>query len=143
MSILDLPKIGDWLKRNQSDIALFVGFVLVAVIAFGAGRLSAPIVVRNPIVIDEPNSTSSVNIFGGVSQSVVDKAGESVQNITNAKGLFVGSKNSNKYHWPWCAPAKNIKPENQVWFQSEAQAQAAGYSPSACIKSEAPAGYFK
>jgi len=141
MSIIDLSKTGDWLKHNQSDIALFFGFVLVAVIAFGAGRLSAPPIVRNPIVIQEPNATGSINIFGGVSQSVVDKAGEGVQNTASARGLFVGSKNSNLYHWPWCAPAKNIKPENQVWFQSEAQAQAAGYSPSSCIKSQAPAGY--
>ncbi len=139
--MIDFQKIGDWVRRSQSDIALFIGFLLVAMIAFGAGRLSAPTIVRNPVVINEPNSTSSANIFGDVSQPIVDKAGESVQNITNTKGLFVGSKNSNKYHWPWCAPAKNIKPENQVWFQSEAQAQAAGYSPSACIKSEAPAGY--
>lgn len=141
MSIRDFNKIGDWLKKNQADIAIVVGFVLVAVTAFGVGRLSAPQIVRNPIVIEEPNASSSSNIFGSVSQPLLDAAGDSAQNITSNKGLFVASKNSRLYHWPWCAPAKNIKPENQIWFQSEAQAQAAGYSPSSCIASQAPAGY--
>ncbi len=141
MSIIDLSKIGEWVKKNQADIVIFVGFILVALIAFGAGRLSAPQIIRNPIVMEEPNASSSVNIYSDVSQPVANSVGEITQGSGNAKGLFVGSKNSDKYHWPWCAPAKNIKSENQVWFQSEAQAQAAGYSPSACVKSEAPAGY--
>ena len=60
---------------------------------------------------------------------------------TSEKGLFIASKNSNKYHWPWCSWAKKIKAENQIWFQTEAEAQAAGYSPCACIQNQAPAGY--
>lgn len=140
MSIADFNKIGEWFNKNQADIAIAIGFILVAAIAFGAGRLSAPQIVRNPIVIEEPNASSSVNLYANVSQSLAGGAGDTGA-LSNEKGLFVGSKNSNKYHWPWCAPAKNIKPENEVWFQSEAQARAAGYSPSACVAQEAPAGY--
>jgi hypothetical protein len=141
MSITDLSKIGEWLKKNQGDIAIVIGFILVALIAFGAGRLSTPEIVRNPIVIEQPSASSSVNLLGNVSQPIIGTAGESAQNLASEKGLFVASKNSNKYHWPWCAAAKQIKPENEIWFKSEAQAQAAGYSPSACIQSQAPAGY--
>jgi len=150
MSInFDARKIGDWIKKYQADIAIVAGFILVAAIAFGAGRLSAPQIVRNPIMLDEPNSSSNVNLYANVSQPLAGGVGDPVESpsaITGQgtqKGIFVGSKNSNKYHWPWCAPAKNIKPENQVWFQTESQAQAAGYSPSSCIQSQAPAGYVK
>lgn len=136
---LILPKIGNWLKKSQADVAIVAGFILVALIAFGAGRLSAPEIVRNPVVIEE--SGSAANLYGAVSQSVGGATREGGQVLDGEKGLFVGSKNSNKYHWPWCAPAKNIKPENQIWFQSETEAQAAGYSPGACVAKEAPAGY--
>jgi len=144
MSIIDIEIIGDWFKRNQADIAIVVGFVLVALIAFGAGRLTAPEIVRNPITIDEPNASSSINILGSVSQSLGAAVEQGTQNAAaNAKGLFVASKNGTKYYWPWCSWADRIKEENKVWFNSEKEAQAAGFSPGVCIASEAPAGYQK
>lgn len=149
MSIIDLAQIGEWLKRNQADIAVVIGFVLVAIIAFGAGRISAPEIIRNPIVIDEPNALSSINVFGGVSQSFNASAGDPVKapsvltGQASAKGLFVASRGGTKYHWPWCSYGERIKLENQIWFNSEAEAQKAGYSPCACIASKAPAGYVK
>lgn len=147
MSISFGQKIGEWFKRYQRDIAIAIGLVLVAAIAFGAGRLSAPQIVRNPIIIDEPNASTSINFYSDVSQPVVGAVGDTGQSSSSTneqnspKGLFVASKNSKLYHWPWCAAAKKIKPENQIWFKTEAQAKAAGYSPSSCIVSEAPAGY--
>ncbi len=44
-------------------------------------------------------------------------------------GLYVGSINSNKYHYPNCIWAKEIKPENRIWFNSVAEAKATGYVP--------------
>jgi len=144
---MNIQTIGDWIRRNQADIAIVVGFVLIAVIAFGAGRLSAPEIVRNPIVIEEPNSSSSAVIFNNVSQSLGATAGESaampLANQAAAKGLFVASRGGTKYHWPWCTYGQKIKLENQVWFNREKEAQTAGYSPCACIASKAPAGYQK
>lgn len=43
-------------------------------------------------------------------------------------GTYVGSVDSNKYHIPSCRYAKAILPKNEIWFDSSAQAQAAGYS---------------
>lgn len=37
-------------------------------------------------------------------------------------------KKSNKYHYSWCSSWKKIKPENQVWFNSDKEAEAAGYT---------------
>lgn len=148
MSISFGQKIGEWFKKYQRDIAVAMGLVLVAAIAFGSGRLSAPKIVRNPIIIDEPTASTSINFYGSVSQPLIGAVGDtgsassSMNGQNNPKGLFVASKNSKLYHWPWCAPAKKIKPENQIWFKNEAEARAAGYSPSSCIVSEAPAGYI-
>lgn len=51
------------------------------------------------------------------------------------EGQFVGSKNSTKYHLPSCRFAKNIKPQNQVWFSSLEEAESRGYKPcGTCIK---------
>lgn len=44
-------------------------------------------------------------------------------------GPFVGSIKSNKYHYPSCSAAKKIKPENEIWFSSSAEARANGYVP--------------
>lgn len=143
MTYINLSQFRDWVKKNQGDIALVIGFMLVAVIAFGAGRLSAPPIVKNPIIVENSaGSGNSTNLYGSAGSAVSSNSAETKNaGQTNAKGMFVGSKNSNLYHWPWCAPAKNIKPENEVWFQSEVEARAAGRSPSSCVASQAPAGY--
>lgn len=44
-------------------------------------------------------------------------------------GPFIGSKNSNVYHYPGCSYVSRIKPANQVTFPTAAAAQAAGYHP--------------
>jgi hypothetical protein len=51
-----------------------------------------------------------------------------------AGGQVVASKTGAKYYLPWCATAKRIKPENQVWFASQEAAKAAGYEPAANCK---------
>lgn len=47
---------------------------------------------------------------------------------------FVGSKNSNKYHYTWCKWALKIKPSNLVTFDSPEEAIAAGYIPCKVCK---------
>ena len=42
---------------------------------------------------------------------------------------YVGSKNSNIYHYPTCRAAQKIKPENLVTFNSAKEAQEKGYRP--------------
>jgi len=51
-------------------------------------------------------------------------------------GAFVGSKNSDVYHYPWCASAKRIKSSNKVTFSTSAEARARGYHP--CSKCHPP-----
>jgi hypothetical protein len=150
MSIIDFTKTGDLFRKNQADIAIVIGFVLVAIIAFGAGRLSAPQLDKNAVIIEQPNASSSaVNLYGNVSQSAINSVGSgsaiktSLAPAGQAEGMFVASRGGTKYHWPWCSYGEKIKEANKIWFNSETEAQAAGYSPCACIQSKAPAGYVK
>ena len=53
---------------------------------------------------------------------------------TSASGSYVASKNSNKYHLPWCSGAARITEENKIWFSSKAEAEAAGYTPAGNCK---------
>jgi methylphosphotriester-DNA--protein-cysteine methyltransferase len=46
-----------------------------------------------------------------------------------AQGQFVGSVNSDVYHYPSCTYAQRIKPENKIWFADAADAQSHGYRP--------------
>lgn len=120
-----LNKIKGWLDDNKSDIILGLSFFLVAIISFGLGRFS--ILVENqrkePIQIENynhqtmaPGETSGVN---GKTLGVEEKA-----------AVYVGSKNSNKYHLPNCPGALRIKEENKIWFSSREEAENLGYTPA-------------
>lgn len=47
---------------------------------------------------------------------------------------YIGSINSDKYHYPACRWAEKIKPENEVWFSSAEEARKAGYKPCKMCK---------
>lgn len=47
---------------------------------------------------------------------------------------YVGSINSDKFHYPNCSGAKKIKPANLVTFKSKADAEAQGYVPCKICK---------
>jgi len=53
----------------------------------------------------------------------------SVSSYSSSGGPFVGSVKSNKYHYPGCEGAQQIKPKNLIKFSSSAEARAAGYVP--------------
>ena len=49
--------------------------------------------------------------------------------MPSAEGAFIGSLNSDVYHYPTCTHAQRIYPENQIWFNSSEDARAHGYRP--------------
>jgi hypothetical protein len=55
-------------------------------------------------------------------------------NLQSYNGPFVGSINSNVYHYPWCSEAKKILPENMVIFPTVGAACDAGYRPCEVCK---------
>lgn len=55
------------------------------------------------------------------------QAGAGISSTTEQNNQFVGSVNSDKYHYPDCRSALNIKQENEVWFSSVEDAKSKGY----------------
>ncbi len=52
----------------------------------------------------------------------------------DAGGKYLGSKNSDVYHYPACKWAMKISTDNAIWFDSAVQARAAGYRPCRVCK---------
>lgn len=127
-------KIYCWTKDHQADVVLTIGLVLIALISFGAGRLTAPQIDKEQVIIQNPTPAASIE------HSLISLEGENQKEETE-EGIFVGSVKSNKYHWPDCSWAKKISPENQIWFNSEEEAQAAGYIRCSSFEKYLPAGY--
>ena len=118
----------DKYKGILEDDALFYGLLilLVGVSSFGLGRWS---------IAEEVPKTQAANVqFTQTPEKVVESesvtVGASAPTV-NTQGQYVASKNSNKYHLPWCSGAKRIKEENKVWFQSKEEAASKGYTPAA------------
>lgn len=88
---------------------------LVALAAFGLGRLSGLEDVRPPVSIGEaPSAQKPTNLVMG--------------------GFLVASRTGSVYYYPWCSGAQKILPANQVWFATESAAQQAGYHAAAACK---------
>ena len=101
-----LSKITEFIKTKQSEVVLALAVILVAVIAFESGRISA---IRSPAVPLEIKYAPAT--------------------ITDQKPdlRVVASKNSTLYHFLWCSGAQRIKEENKITFSSEQEAQSKGY----------------
>jgi hypothetical protein len=54
--------------------------------------------------------------------------------LPDSDDQYVGSINSDKYHYPSCRWAKKIKPENEIWFKDKEDARAHGYVPCKVCK---------
>ncbi|MEK7585260.1 MAG: hypothetical protein AAB455_02005 [Patescibacteria group bacterium] len=101
-----------------------MNFCLVALIAFGLGRLSRLEEAREPVRIENVATPALVS-----SKITTSTTSISAQTSSQA-GQFVGSKNGTKYHYPWCSGAQRIKEENKVWFASKEEAATKGYTPA-------------
>jgi len=140
-------KIKNFLTENESKIVLFCGLILVSILSFEAGIISGQKWQNSPIIIEK---TISDQNLGSVSAQETPVAGQNSlqepktslvgssipgQNLPAGRQdcMFVGSKNSNKYHIPSSRCAKQIKPENLVCFSSVENALAKGYQ-AGCLK---------
>ena len=127
-----LSHFKSFVKERESDITLTIGIILIALISFGTGRLTAPQTNKEPIIIEGPTAS--------IEQSV-SEVNQPANKETTEQGRFVGSVNSNKYHWPDCPFGKRVAEQNQIWFSSEAEAQSAGYTRCGSFEKYIPAGY--
>lgn len=129
-----LDRMSAALRRSTetSDIVTVLLVVLVGLSAFGIGRLSAEHASKEPIRVDFFDQVEHGGTIPG-SLTAAASAAAAIANAANPDAV-VASKNSTKYHYPWCPGAKQISDANKITFNSAAEAQAAGYEPAANCK---------
>lgn len=137
----------EWLNRGVSGSdnrwwwiqKIWVGaaFLFVAVLSFQAGWLKQSLSETEPLVISSPEKLPEAALPKQVEvplpTAVLSAAGPAGERPEQKPCLFVGSRNSNKYHAPLSRCAKQIKPANLVCFESAEAAVAKGYLPG-CLK---------
>ena len=122
--------------RNASVILI----ILACFASFGLGRLSVlnsykkgrGILIKEPFVLP----ASAVAVSGALEGERETRAEKKsvLPSVTNSGGQVVASKNGSKYHFPWCAGAKQISEQNKIYFDSAEAARAKGYMPAANCK---------
>ncbi len=127
-----------WLLYSSPARQAYEVLILLAIAAgaFACGRLSAieersaPVAIEN--IFANTVSSSEKTIQKTTIGEPEEGRGAPVQPIQ--KRSVVASKNSDKYHLPWCSGAGSIKEENKIWFATEADAIAAGYTKAGNCK---------
>ena len=120
-----LYQIKELIKENESELVLALGVILISLISFAAGRLSAPGPEKQPIIVEHLQASAFQNIINEE---------ETQESRERKEGTYVASKNSNKYHLPDCSGAKRIAEHNKIWFTSKDEAESLGYQPAANCK---------
>ena len=124
-----LPKSPLFSKFGGSTLYLGLVVVLVGVGGFGLGRLSALESQKQNLHIYAPQPAAV-----GEAARVLAVPSDAPVRPTPAPNQpknFVASKNGTKYYTAGCPGAARIKAENQVWFSSQDNAEAAGYTLAA------------
>ena len=123
---------GIWRKLKE-EWYLFAVIILIALLAFGIGRLSALYGQESDFKVMMPSQVDGEGRVLGASQGSVPA--DTLTTVNSASsGAYVASKTGSKYHLPWCAGARSIKEENKVYFATKEEAEARGYEPAANCK---------
>lgn len=77
--------------------------------------------------IPDDSNTQKPGGNGSVSEQETSDPGQS-------EGRYVGSTQSDKFHYATCQHAKKILSENKIWFETREDAFAKGYSPCGVCK---------
>jgi hypothetical protein len=86
------------------------------------------LVLLMPLAFSAPADDSDKQ-FAGEAIDVAHPSSDHTLGATVAASekVFVGSIESNKYHYPSCRWAEKIKPEHEIWFSSSEDARNHGY----------------
>jgi|SRR3989338_7014443 len=123
-----LSKFLQLIKSHQYHIFLAICIGLISSISYNLGQINS--LKKVPISIKESTDLKA-EIFDAAnskSQTLNSKQAQNSKNqIQKIDTRVVVSTNSDKYHYSWCSGVKRIKDENKIWFETEADAQKAGY----------------
>lgn len=135
MTIADLRGRGKALtSRIPADMLIILILVLSSTLAFGLGVLAGKDMAKtggkDGFWIEElPKGQGIEN--GGPAAALSAVVTSGLAPVGKASGTYVASKNGTKYYLPSCGSSKRIKEENRIWFDTKAEAEAAGYGPAA------------
>lgn len=124
------------LKSLLADDLVFTTIlvVLVAFISFFLGRASVNEQIT-PIRASQPAAVGLTRIppvsAGENANSSKLQPAETPSRPAVATGTYVASKSGTKYHLVTCGSANAIKEENRIYFSTENEAVAAGYTRAA------------
>ena len=117
-----LSKILNQVKFYQKEVFLGLCIILISVISFNLGRINA--LHKTPIKI-----TGETNVYQATSgNSVLNKPKAIPAQPRDTRVVVSKASTTKKYHFTWCAGAKQIKETNKLWFENESLAQQAGYT---------------
>lgn len=120
-----ISKLLEFIKSKQSEIVLAIAVVLISIISFQSGKISALRHFQEPLRITD----SSANITSQVKTKSPSSKSQITSPLNQKTDLRVlASKNSNLYHFLWCSGAQKIKEGNKIYFASEQEAQGQGYA---------------
>jgi len=127
----EIVEVGQRFNRKTAILNLLI-LLLVASASFGLGRLAYYDSIKEPISIKNINQEGFLS--SGTNKATLIPENPSVQGASIGSGGVVASKNSNKYHAPWCPGAKQISEVNKVYYSSAEEAKKAGLTPAGNCK---------
>lgn len=118
---MNIQEISSKFKHFFEDSELFTTFllVLVALVSFSLGQMSVSGVGTQNMTVRKQTEDASISVR---------------ESVATSSSVYVGSKNSDRYHLPWCSGAQRINEENMIVFNTKAEAENAGYEPAANCK---------
>lgn len=123
-----LSKLINLIKAYQYQIFLAACIGLISFMSYNLGQIEA--LEKSPIKIVENKKlkTDNTNLKADIySASQIKTDNQLKTKILDTRVVVSKSSSSKKYHYTWCAGAAKIKLENQIWFSSDKEAEAAGY----------------
>ena len=121
-------------SEKGKDILVVIIVILVGLISFELGRLS--INQSSGVKIEyqdqEANFVSAAEFDSSVLQKTT--ATISIASKSTLGKAFFASSRGHKYYSIGCSAGKTIVQENRIYFNTESEAQKAGYEKSASCK---------
>ena len=148
-------RLKSWLGSQEGkQVALVAVILLTSSLSFGLGRLSATengggvrLIMPNgqsqgASAIDALNgqngaiNTSSTHLkpHEFINQPLSESVGDSDPSAVPNGAMFVASSRGKKYYPIWCSAAKSLSPANKIYFNTEDEATAKGYTKSSSCK---------
>lgn len=128
-----LKKIKKNILIDKTTLLFSTIIIGVALLSFGLGRISTKDSSSN-YMQELQGAQVLISSDKDNNQNIDERNIDIVKEEEVREKNFVASKNGKMYYTLDCGGAKRIKVENQIYFNSEAEAQEAGYQRSLTCK---------